>query len=201
VLTLKELVNRCLNKDASAWDEFVFRFQGIVEKSIRARFSRHNFKYTNEDVKDLTQGIFLDIWEHNKLESVREEDKIIGWVVIVAQNAAIDFIRSQARFSRYEPLFHNSDGDSPDIADTLPSLAPGPLEEAMQSDLTSCLDGLIELLPPKEKLILKLNIQHNMTHKEISGLMKISINTVSSILRRTVLRLKEALRKKGYADI
>lgn len=197
MLTLKELVNRCVNKDKSAWSEFVPRFRPVVEKSVRARLARHNFPHTTEDIKDITQGIFLDIWEKNKLALVKDEDKITGWLAIVSQNTAIDYIRSQAKFNRQRSVCADEDGGLNDILNILPS-ETNLYQELAKEDLTETVDKLIEVLKPREKLILKLNIQHNQTHKEIAFFLNIPINTVSSILRRTMISLKEDLKKKGY---
>ena len=197
MLTLKELVNRCVNKDKSAWSEFVPRFRPIVERSVRVRLTRHNFSHTAEDIKDITQGIFLDIWEKNKLALVKDEDKVSGWLVIVAQNAAIDYIRSQAKFNRQRSVCADEDGGVNDILNILPS-ETNLSRELAKEDLTETVDKLIEALEPREKLILKLNIQHNQTHREIAIFLNIPINTVSSILRRTMISFREDLKKKGY---
>lgn len=200
MLTLKELVNRCINKDKPAWSEFVLRFRPVVEKSVRARLTRHNFFHAIEDIKDIAQGIFLDIWEKNKLELVKEEDKITGWLAIVSQNAAIDFIRSHAKFNRQQSAFFSEEGASQEIIPLLASESD-PLEELIQGDFAAAVEKLIESLKPKERLVLRLNLQHNMTHGEIAGFMKIPINTVSCIVRRTMMRFRESLRRQGHSDI
>ncbi|MEK6563574.1 MAG: sigma-70 family RNA polymerase sigma factor [Candidatus Omnitrophota bacterium] len=197
MLTSKELVNRCVNKDKPAWSEFVVRFRPIVERSVRARLTRHNFSHTAEDIKDITQGIFLDIWENNKLALVKDEDRITGWLAVVSQNAAIDYIRSQAKFNRQRSVCVDEDGTLNDILNILPSEISLSRELAKE-DLTEAVDKLIEVLEPREKLILRLNIQHNQTHKEIADFLNIPLNTVSSILRRTMISLRENLKKKGY---
>lgn len=198
MLTLKELVAKCLQKDKPAWNEFVARFRPLAERAVRARLHRHNFSHTIEDIKDIAQGIFLDIWEKNKLELVKEEDKIIGWLAIVSQNAAIDFIRSQAKFNRQQSAFSNDEGASQEIIPLLASES-NPLQELIQDDFSAAVEKLIESLESKERLVLRLNLQHNMTHREIAGFMKIPTNTVSSILRRTRGRFRESLRRQGFA--
>ncbi len=173
------------------------RFRPIVERSVRARLTRHNFSHTAEDIKDITQGIFLDIWENNKLALVKDEDRITGWLAVVSQNAAIDYIRSQAKFNRQRSVCVDEDGTLNDILNILPSEISLSRELAKE-DLTEAVDKLIEVLEPREKLILRLNIQHNQTHKEIADFLNIPLNTVSSILRRTMISLRENLKKKGY---
>ena len=197
MLILKELVNRCITKDKSAWSEFVLRFRPLAERCVRFRLSRHNFTCAIEDIKDIVQGIFLDIWEKNKLELVKDQDKISGWLSVVSQNAAISFIRSQAKFSRQRSVCADEEGGVNDILNILPS-GTDLSRELAKEDLAEAVDKLIAVLEPREKLILKLNIQHNQTHREIADFLNIPINTVSSILRPPMIGLRENLKKKGY---
>lgn len=197
VLTLRELVDRCIAKDKAAWSEFVLRLRPLVERCVRIRLSRHNFSHTIEDVKDIVQGVFLDIWEKNNLELVKDQDKISGWLSVVSQNAAISFIRSQAKFSRQRSVCADEEGGVNDILDILPS-ETNLYRELVKDDLAQAVDKLIAALESREKLVLKLNIQHNQTHKEIADFLNIPLNTVSSILRRTMISLREDLKKKGY---
>ncbi len=197
MLTLKELVDRCIAKDKAAWSEFVSRLRPLVERCVRIRLSRHNFSHTIEDVKDIVQGVFLDIWEKNNLELVKDQDKISGWLSVVSQNAAISFIRSQAKFSRQRSVCADEEGGVNDILDILPS-ETDLSRELVKDDLAQAVDKLIAILEPREKLVLKLNIQHHQTHKEIADFLNIPLNTVSSILRRTIISLREDLKKKGY---
>ena len=197
MLILKELVNRCITKDKSAWSEFVLRFRPLAERCVRFRLSRHNFTCAIEDIKDIVQGIFLDIWEKNKLELVKDQDKISGWLSVVSQNAAISFIRSQAKFSRQRSVCADEEGGLNDILNILPS-GTSLSRELAKEDMALAVDKLIEALKPREKLVLRLNIQHNQTHREIAYFLNLPINTVSSILRRTMISFREDLKKKGY---
>ena len=199
MLTLKELVDRCLTKDKAAWNEFVLEFKSVVEKSVRARLARHNFLYTIEDVKDITQNIFLDIWESNRLEQVRSEDKLTAWMAIVAQNAAVDFMRSSRKFLRQEPDIVDEEGNRKDLIESIASNCD-PLKEMTNSELSEVLDTLIGALEPRDRLILQLNILHGLSHREISELLRIPINTASTIIRRCLLKLQDSLSRRGYKD-
>ena len=196
--TLKELISSCLNKDTSSWSEFVLRFKPLVENAIRARLNRHNFPHTVEDIKDIAQDILLGIWEQDKLQSVRNEDKITGWLVIVAQNAAIDYIRRHKNLLRQSQTIRTEEGNEFDLTETLISNSD-PLSETLDKELADTLDSALNALEPRAKLILKLNLLHNLSHKEIAGLIKIPLNTVSTIIRRSLLKLKELLKKRGFS--
>ena len=197
MLTLKELVNRCIGKDKSAWNEFVLRFKAIAEKAARLRLNRHNFPHTIEDVKDITQAVFLDIWEGSKLEQVKDQEKITGWIAIVSQNAAIDFIRKVKNITRHSPVVLNEEGVEFDITDTLTAKS-NPVDELSTLELADTLDILINAFGPRDRLILKLNLLHSQSHKEIADLLKLPQNTVSTIIRRSLLKLRESLERRGY---
>ncbi len=197
--TLKELVNKCLSKDKPAWNEFVLRFKPLVERAVRLRLSRHNFTHSVEDIKDITQSIFLDIWEDNKLAQVKDEDKISGWLAIVAQNAAIDFMRRSKNIWRQDSMVIDGEGNEFNPTEKVSS-APDPLKELTNNELADVIHTLIDGLNPRDRLILKLNLLHNQSHKEIAVLLKISINTVSTIIRRSILKFRESLEKRGLQD-
>ena len=199
MLSLKELVDRCLNKDKLAWNEFILKFKPIVERVVRARFSRHNFPHTIEDIKDITQGVFLDIWEENKLVQVKDGNKISGWLVIVAQNATIDFIRRSKNLWRQGSSVINEEGQGFNLTEAIASTS-NPLKELANNELADTLEILIDGLNPRDRLVLKLNLLHHQSHKEIAALLKVSINTVSTIIRRSLLKLRESLEKRGFKD-
>lgn len=71
------------------WIRFDRRLRNFVAKRVHSR----------EDVEDLVQGIYLKI--HVKLDSVREPQRIDGWIFRIAENAVIDYYRRRART---EPL-------------------------------------------------------------------------------------------------
>ena len=199
MLTLRELVNRCIDKDKPAWNEFVFRLKAIAEKAVRLRLSRHNFPHTIEDIKDITQAIFLDIWEGNKLELVKDQEKITAWLAMVAQNAAIDFIRKAKNLIRQAPPVLNEDGFEVNVTDTLAAKS-NPADELLTLELTDILDSLINSFEPRDRLILKLNLLHSQSHKEIAALLRLPQNTVSTIIRRSLSKLRESLVRRGYKN-
>ena len=98
---------------------------------------------------------------------------------MVSQNAAISFIRSHAKFSRQRSVCADEDGGLNDILNILPS-ETNLARELAKDDLAQAVDKLIAAPEPREKLILKLNIQHSQTHKEIADFLNIPINTVSA---------------------
>lgn len=198
----KRLIERCIAKDRVAWGEFVNRFQEVVAKAVKMKLQRFGYAFQLEDVKDLVQNIFLDIWEKNKLEQVRHKERIEGWLAIVSQNAAIDYIRRNSHFiNRLRTTIANPEGDEAiNLVDLIPSDAADPLEETSTAELRIVLDELIGALPGRERLVITLNLLHEKTQREIAGFLKVPLNTVSTIISRTKAKLRQELEKKGWKD-
>ena len=195
---LRELVERCIAKDESAWKEFIRNFENVVRLSIRLKLSHLNYSFCEEDIRDISQNVFSDIWEKDKLLSVREKDKIKSWLCIVAQNTAVDFIRRDNLLGKRINPAVNSDSREFDVLDVTPSGVASPSQIAEKSELHTIVDEFLQSLPSQKRLILTLYLLHEKTHKEIAHIVNISINSVSTTIRRQKEKLKRHLQDKGY---
>jgi len=177
---IHDLIERCIEREEKAWSEFIDRFSGLVYYSVRERLKRNGFGFSDLDIQDIVQNVFIDIWEKSKLAEVRERHKIKAWLSIVSQTRALNFMRKKReRLLSEEELFkvENIVSDK---------------KENYKAELMEELERAIENFSPREKIILKLNIINGKTHKEIADFMNMPINTVSTIIARR----KELLRKK-----
>jgi len=175
-----ELIECCIKREEKAWAEFIRRFSGLVYYSARARLRRNGFSFSDEDLQDIAQNVFVEMWEKSSLADVRERDKIKAWLSIVSQTRALNFMRSKKeRLLGEDELFRIENI----VSDN---------GEANRLELAEELETAIEPFEPREKIILKLNIIHGKTHKEIAAFMNMPINTVSTIIARR----KEFLREK-----
>lgn len=174
-----DLIERCIKREEKAWSEFIDRFSGLVYYSARERLKRDGFRFNEQDVQDIVQNVFVDIWEKSKLAEVRERNKIQAWLSIVGQTRALNFMRKKKeRLLSEEELFK--------VDNMVSDKGAG-----YHAELIEELEKAVEEFPPREKIVLKLNIIHGKTHKEIAGFMNIPINTVSTIISRR----KKVLRK------
>lgn len=177
------LIERCIKREEKAWSEFINRFSGLVYYSARERLKRDGFRFNEQDVHDIVQNVFVDIWEKSKLAEVRERNKIKAWLSIVGQTRALNFMRSKR-----ERLLNEEELSSVEniVSDKGAEYRAGLIEE---------LEMAVEKFPPREKIVLKLNIIHGKTHKEIADFMNMPINTVSTIISRRKKFLRKNLDK------
>jgi len=71
--------------------------------------------------------------------------------------------------------------------------APGPVEQAEQQELTEMLSAAIKGLPEREKLLLVLYYQQELTMKEISKILSVSESRVCQLHMQAVMRLRGSL--------
>ena len=75
-MSTEELIERCIKKDGSAWEEFIRKYQSLVRKAVYYRL--HNV--LRNDVDDIVQEVFLALWKDDKLSSLRDVSRLKGWL-------------------------------------------------------------------------------------------------------------------------
>lgn len=202
----EELVEGCIKKDKRAWDIFVEQYSKLVLWAIRDRLTRFRYNFDNGDVEDIHQEVFVSLWAGNKLAQIKDKSKIVGWLTMVAGNAAIDYFRRMKRqmppnaVSIFEEVISSEEGEGKTLAELLPAQTANPSREFHLSELREMLEAALGLLEPKQKMVVKLNLLRGMKQREVAEALKLPINTVSSIIARTKEELKEKLKRKGIEN-
>jgi RNA polymerase sigma factor (sigma-70 family) len=89
-LTDAQLVGRCRNGEAAAWNELVERFSRYVYAiAVRA------YRLPEHDAEDVFQDVFARAYE--RLGSLRDDDAIRPWLAQLTRNACVDRLRASAR--------------------------------------------------------------------------------------------------------
>lgn len=184
-----ELLKLCLTGNERGWAVFVERFACLIRWAIKVKISKSCLSIDENEIDDIFQQIFTDIWRNNRLSILKSSGSLSSWLVIVAQNAVINFARSKRRFlkSQAEEL-------SEDTAHT----SSNPRTEADSSQLHKTIEELISALPLKERRIISLELFYDLRHREIANIMSIPINTVSTIVARIKQDLRDKLTERGY---
>lgn len=189
VLQEDEFLKLCLTKDSKAWAVFVERFAGLVRWAIKVKITKSRLPINEDEIDDIFQQVFVDIWCNNRLKALRSARSLSSWLVIISQNATINFVRSEKRF-----LKSQTEQVSEDIAYT----SINPRTETNNSQLYKTVEELVSVLPLKEQRIMTLELFYDLKHREIANIMGIPINTVSTIIARIKQGLREKLKERGY---
>jgi RNA polymerase sigma-70 factor (ECF subfamily) len=132
---------------------------------------------SNDDADDILQNVFLRI--HEKLETLRESERLESWVFQIARNAIVDYRRRK----------------TPSSLD--PEAVTAPADDAASDSLVvgiaSCLGMMIEQLPGELKRAVAMFERDGVSQKEIATLEAISLSGAKSRVQRGRKLLKEML--------
>ena len=198
-LSDRQLVELCLSGDSKGWSAFLRKFSRLIRWAARQRLARWGYSFNDQDIKDIEQDVLFSLWRRKKLEAVRGRDKIVGWLAMVAGNAACNHFRKKGAVARrFKSIFEVLDNGGT-LGETLTS--KGNPRQSMESEENKELvDSVLSGLPDRERLIITLNYLYDKKHRDIADTLRISVNTVSTVIRRTRQRIKNELTWKELDD-
>src|SRR5438270_7276494 len=78
---------------------------------------------------------------------------------------------------------------------------PGPADQMEQQEMTATLGAAIDRLPERERLLLSLYYQEELTMKEISKVMGVSESRICQLHMQAVLRLRSAMNVQNGSGV
>ncbi len=184
---IDNLIQRCANEEPLAWSKFIEHFSRLIFFAIKTKINKLCLNLSETDVYDIYQQVFLSICEKQKLKSIKNPKSITRWLIIVAQNEALDYIKSKQPPKETEI-----------IDEVNPASAYTPLDETHKNELEKEIEVFIDTLLLKERRIATLDILYDLKYTQISKIVNLPIGTIASVIKRVRQDLKAHLLKKGY---
>jgi RNA polymerase sigma-70 factor, ECF subfamily len=134
--------------------------------------------------EDLTQETFLRVW--NRVHGFDHEKGALGpWVMTVARNRAIDYLRSvDGRMAHNALELETSEH---------PSLFANLEAEVLNTDRARRLKAAFEKLNPNQRLVIELAYYEGLSQTEMADRMKQPLGTVKTWVRSALKVLREEL--------
>jgi RNA polymerase sigma-70 factor (ECF subfamily) len=174
ITTDKKLVELTKNGDQKAFSELVLRHQqGLLRLCLR-------FVKDLDMAKDVAQESFIKAYE--RIASFEERASFKSWLFQIAINTAKNKLRSKRD--------HHKDINEVQIG--VSAMAELGL---VQNAVSHVLAKLVEELPEKQKIALKLRIYEDLSFKEIAEIMKCPYDTAKANYRHALLKLKQMVEK------
>ncbi len=193
-----EFARRCVKGDKRAWNEFVEKYSSLIYKYIHSVLKIKGHTFTQENIHDLFQEIFLSLVKDNfkKLSSFRALNgcSLASWLRQVTVNSAIDYIRTVKPGISIDEK--TDDGFS--LAEILSSDSPSAIDALSQEEKLIHLKDCIEKLALDDKYFLELHIHRGVSLEDLKAYFKISRPAVDMRKSRIVERLKECFKGKGF---
>jgi len=151
------------------------------------------FGFSDEETEDILQEVFVKVWKYK--DSFDETKSALKtWVFTITKNTVYDTLRKKKnRTVVYSLDTVDDDGITHDVEDSSKDVLVILEKELQNKDILSAIDSLQE----NEKTILLLHFEEDMTFNEIGLLFNVSLNTVKSTYRRTLLKLKSILLERA----
>ncbi len=148
------------------WDTFNSRLRLFIRKRVS----------DEQSADDILQEVFLKI--HSHIDTLKDEQKMQGWVYQIARNTIIDHYRSQA------VLIDPSDLPVSEVE------LPG---DDVVSELLPALRLMINNLPSEYREALILTGYEGLTQRELATKLHISVSGAKSRVQRAREKLKQML--------
>jgi RNA polymerase sigma-70 factor (ECF subfamily) len=179
-----DLARRLKERDPQAMSDLYDRY-GRLAYSLIFRIVRNG-----GIAEDLVQETFLRVW--NRVQSFDQERGALGpWILTVARNRAIDYLRSiDGRMAAGALELDRVEN---------PSLFADFSDSALSLDRTRRLKGAFEKLNPNQRMVIELAYYEGLSQTEMAEQMKQPLGTVKTWVRSALKILRDELSEAAIA--
>ena len=188
------LIETCIQGKAGAWHSFIKRYSPLVYYVIRKVLYARSAAVSREELADLHNDIFASIMDRQGRKLRQYEGKngcsVSTWIRVIAVRAAIDHLKKRCDMASLSDTETRSEAECAAVAvDTPLSL----LEDQEQRQL---LRELIDELPPKDQLFIRLFYFEGLPPAQIARTLRSNTNAIYSRGNYLREKLKESLKNK-----
>ena len=171
----QRLVKRLQEGDKTAAREFYTRYGGSLA-GVCVRYIADE-----EDVKDVIQNALVHIFSHITDFKYRGNGSLEAWVVRIAVNESLKFLRTKVQYELLRPDYDVIDDseDDPSVRDIPPDI----------------LRKMLNRLPTGYRTVLNLYVFEGKNHQKIARLLGIKKDSSASQLLRAKSMLAQMIRK------
>lgn len=180
-----QLVQQCLQGDASAWEE-------LVRRHMRRIFNIcYRFTGNGTEAEDLAQDVFLRVYR--TLGSYRSaHGGFATWVTSVTRNLLIDHYRRTKRDRLTDSL-----DDAMPVVENKESAGRRPDQQLLLGELSAQVQaGLAKLSPDLREAVILRDLQQ-LEYAEIQQVLSVPEGTVKSRINRGRIELARILSQMG----
>lgn len=181
----KDLIEQTLNGDHSHFRHLVDKYKLQVQRTC------YGFTQSRSDAEDIAQEVFIEVFE--SLGSFRHESKFSTWIYRIAVNKSLNHLRRQKRrlvMQNLEDLLvGKGKAETREYVDDnrLPDDFTDPDENLKRLKLA------LNELPNNQRIAITLYTYQQLSYKQISEVMDISVSSVESLIFRSKRNLRKIL--------
>jgi RNA polymerase sigma factor (sigma-70 family) len=181
--TDRQLVEAYAAGKDEAFHELLKRYKGKVFSKI--------MMYVKDRAlaEDIFQDTFVRAIQALKEGNYNEEGKFSAWILRIAHNLCIDYFRGKKKM----PMTRGNDDYDP--FDYIDNGLKNCEEANINKQVLNDTKRLLSFLPLEQKEIVMMRLYYDMSFKEISESLDISINTALGRMRYALINLRKLIEK------
>lgn len=171
--------------DQEAMRQLIDRYAGLIW-SIARRLMRDD-----ADAENVMQEVYVELWKHaGRFDESKGSEK--AFVAMIARRRFIDRIRQQAR----------RPARTTDQIEAFATATPDTAGESLdKNESAQRAFAAFNELSSDQQRVLKLSIQHGLTHEEISRALSLPLGTVKTHARRGLQRVRSLLTPSSGVEV
>jgi RNA polymerase sigma-70 factor (ECF subfamily) len=176
----RSLLQRCLQHEPGAWNDFVDRFLGMFYHVIHYTSHLRSVTLAPEDVEDVAAEILLQIVANDYaiLRAFRGQSSLATYLTVIARRICVHEITRRAGI-REAPQTNGRHE------------APARSRGESSLDNMDEVQKLLRKLPAREREVVRLFYLEGRSYEEISTELHIPVNTIGPVLARARKKLRE----------
>src|SRR5947207_14305764 len=153
------IVERYLAGDMTAFDELMIRYERQIYRVC------YRFVDNRDDAMDLAQEVFIKAFEH--LTTFRRESSLKTWLYRIAMNHCINHVKKHSQ-------------EFVEVTEYTGSIRASAQTQLEDQEQREHFRRMVKQLPPKQKAILELRINEQLSYEEIANISGRSISTIKA---------------------
>jgi RNA polymerase sigma-70 factor (ECF subfamily) len=182
----RALIQRCLNHEPGAWNDFVDRFLGLIYHVVHHTSYLRSTPLQPEDIEDVVAETLLQIVadDYSVLRMFRGQSSLATYLTVIARRICV------------QELTHRTTAREAQAAANAKAVAAEPEEAGGLQGLESLeeVQKLLGKLPARERAVVRLSYLEGRTYEEISTELNIPVNSIGPILSRARARLRKGVK-------
>ncbi len=187
-MTESQIIEGILQGDEEAFKELVDKYQSLVLNTC------NSFLHNRQDAEDLTQEVFIEAFR--SISKFHGKSSLSTWLYRISVNKSLNFIRDNKKrkiMTRIDNPFSGGNGDNRlEVEDPDP---PYNDIEDTKNEKVELLHQSLASLPKNQKVAFTLSKFEDLSYKQISEIMGISLSSVEGLIHRAKRNMQKTILK------